>query len=152
MRAPTPGNPRLDFVKSGDVDVRHLRLCGRFVHYSGVVAELNRKDWAVGRGFSKYPPLRRATYDLAQPRLHILAGLLVWRFLKMGGPAMGQQARRPTCARYMAFATSMAMLRAQACLKTGSTKPNGAHGFCSRLPVGAILDGAHNSKPGKITC
>jgi hypothetical protein len=35
-------------------------------------------------------------------------------------------------------------------------KPSGAHGFYSRLPVGTILDGAHNcisrSKLGEITC
>jgi hypothetical protein len=89
MRAPTPGNPRRDFVKSGDVDVRHLRLCGRFVHYSGVVAELNRKDWAVGRGFSKYPPLRRATYDLAQHRLSHSRGLAGLAIPENGRPRDG---------------------------------------------------------------
>jgi hypothetical protein len=38
-------NPRLGFHEVRDVDVRHLPYA------AGVVAELNRKDWAVGRGF-----------------------------------------------------------------------------------------------------
>jgi len=56
-------------------------------HYSGVVAKFNRKDWAVERGLQDLP-LRAATYDRLNIACLILAGFLVWRFLKKGRPAM----------------------------------------------------------------
>jgi hypothetical protein len=55
----------------------------------GVVAELNRKDWAVGRGF---PSTRGSVRDVHWLNIAflIVAGLLVWRFLKMGRPLSSQ--------------------------------------------------------------
>jgi uncharacterized protein len=40
-------------------------------------------------------PLQTATYDWLNIACLILAGLPVWRFLKMGGPAMLRMTNRP---------------------------------------------------------
>jgi hypothetical protein len=72
---------------NGDVDVRHLQLCADLPrHYSGVVAKIQSQGLGGRAGDYKYLPLRAATYDRLNIACLILAGFLVWRFLKRAAP------------------------------------------------------------------